>query len=376
LLADFVKALGNIQSNPLASFAVADLVSGNVLYVTGEAKLLFGESARAIQPRSERIITIRVTGYLSMSNALTFGQVGLNTEDSPYSPPIRYLAEEPGHEQTLLESTLLKLNKIDVLAHDLATFTFDVSHPISVKPGQYAIIDCSPFTGRAAYAHMPMPGLETSINDDSIRTWTISSSSDTPTDRIQITMREKKGGAVTGRFFQVVRKAQELRPELLENASELGLEVKLVGVGGQFSHGEESEKFVMVAGGVGITPFLSMLSSMARKTSQKKDVTLIVSTREPTAFAKLVQDALGGSVPNHITLRFIVFSGSALIDKDTLVTSMEKGRLGMSYFKTLGDLSSSEVLICGPRDWEEIVLAGLSNVGVEIENVKREDFVY
>jgi ferredoxin-NADP reductase len=358
----------------LATFAIADFKTGDVLYVTGEARLWFGEHARAIQPRSERIITIKATGYLALANALSFGQVGLITEDSPYSPPIRYLAEEPGHEHNILESTTLKLNKIDMLSQDLATFTFDVSTPITVRPGQHAVIDCAPFVGRTAYAHMPMPGLETSINDDSIRTWTIFSSSDTPTAQIQITMREKKGGAVTGRFFQVARKLKELRPDLLADCRELGLDIDLIGIGGHFVYGLEREKVLMIAGGVGITPFLSMLSSMVRETSQKRDVTLLVSTREPDVMAHLVEAALGGNVPSHLTLQFITFSRTPA--ESSLITIQESERLGKQYFKSMASYLDSEVLICGPQAWEEMVLSGLSDAGFAIDKVKRESFTY
>lgn len=358
----------------MGTFAVADFSTGNVLYVTGEAHILLGEEARAIQPRSERIITIKATGYLALENALTFRQVGGITEDSPYSPPIRYLAEEPGHEQNLLDSISLKLKKIVLLAPDLATFTFDVSKPISILPGQHAIIDCAPFVGRAAYAHMPMPGLETSINDDSIRTWTVSSSSRAPTSQIQITMREKRGGAVTGRFFQIARKLKELRPDLLVDSRVLDLDMNLVGIGGHFMHGEGQAKILMVAGGVGITPFLAMLSSMAQETEVKRDVTLLVSAREPDIFAQLIQTAVGGSVPPHLVLRFITFSQNAA--KNSLITAQETARLSKEYFKSIGDLSNSEVLICGPQKWEEMVISGLAHAGVAIDKIKRENFAY
>lgn len=345
---------------------MANFDTGDVLYVTGEAKLLFGEGARAIQPRSERLITIYVTGYLAMSNALTFGQVGKATEESPYSPPIRYLAEEPGHEQTLMDSTTLRLNKIDLHTPDLATFTFDVSQPITVKAGQHAVIDCSPFVGRAAYAHMPMPGLETSINDDSIRTWTVSSSSDSPTSRIAITMREKKGGTITERFFQVARKLKELRPELLNDARALDLEVNLVGIGGHFTHSERSGNVLMIAGGVGITPFLSMLSSMTRQSNVKRDVTLVVSTREPNVIAKLVIDSLGGNIPSHLQFQLAIATRMKIADKHPLITSLESGRLEKAYFNKLGNLSNNEILICGPKSWEDMVLSGLTQVGVPV----------
>ncbi|GAV98933.1 protein [Lentinula edodes] len=116
--------------------------------------------------------------------------------------------------------------------------------------------------GKPKYAHMA-PSNPKSLNDDRVRTWTVSDSS---THEFALTMREIPGGVVTGALFNLARALAKSRPELLTNTSDLEIRLGLVGFSGSFclpSPAKDSEvKLLWIAGGIGFTPFLRMLKAL------------------------------------------------------------------------------------------------------------------
>jgi len=117
------------------------------------------------------------------------------------------------------------------------------------------------------------------------------------TQTFELTMREKPGGVVTGALFAVARKLKEGMPHVMEDCRVLGMIVRLVGVAGEFVlppvQDPAARKPLFVAGGIGITPFLSMLKAI-RERDEERDVVLLISTREPvTIFPSLQYDLTG-----------------------------------------------------------------------------------
>ena len=107
-------------------------------------------------------------------------------------------------------------------------------------------------------------------------------------------MREKPGGLVTGALFTVARKSTESIPRVIDDCKVLGMTVRLVGVSGNFTlppiqpmSPNVRRKLLFVAGGIGITRFLSMLKPI-RERREERDVVLLMSTREPEVLLNLV----------------------------------------------------------------------------------------
>lgn len=173
-----MNSLGNVQATPLAGLTILDYETGDVLYVTGHARNVLGKEAQSIMPRTNLLTLVSVTGYSFVRDALPVRQVpGSSVIPSPYSPPVRYLAEEKPTTSSAGD-TSLTLARIQLHSTDLATFHFTPSVPVSVRPGQAAIIDMSSFVGARGYQHM-VAGDESSLNDDGVRTWTVSGQSET-----------------------------------------------------------------------------------------------------------------------------------------------------------------------------------------------------
>ena len=91
-----MNSLGNIAITPLASLTFVNFVTGDILYITGEAKTLIGPEAEALMRRQKILTTVTTTGYTFVRNALPLRQdLNVPVARSPYTPPIKFLNEEP-----------------------------------------------------------------------------------------------------------------------------------------------------------------------------------------------------------------------------------------------------------------------------------------
>ncbi|KAJ7092088.1 hypothetical protein B0H15DRAFT_883509 [Mycena belliarum] len=400
----FMTSLGNIEATPLASLTFVDFISGDILYLTGDAQNLVGPDALKLMPFQNSLTTVYVTGFTLVRDALPVRQrTDTSAERSPYSPPIRLLADEVPSASFLskADGATALLAKIDLHSPSIATFTWTSSVDLQIKSGQAIIMDMSPFVGVPGYRHMAQ-NKPTLVNDDSIRTWTVSSSHRPPVTRsFSLTIREKPGGAVTGPLFAIARKLKELKPEILGDSTPLDLRVGIVGVTGDFvlplfadpsssasiSDAElgltvplaapTTRKMLWVAGGIGVTPFLSMLKALrVSPNGTRYDIRFLLATREPDVLLPLINSAMGDGKGSPIDLTLEVFTTEDVSDLGAgIVLRRHIGRLARDFFEE-GELHGRDVYLCGSPDFEKAALAALANGGVPETTVRREGFDY
>jgi len=90
-----MTSLGNVEATPLASLTFVSFKTGDILYLTGNARNLYGAEAQAVMPLQDRLTEIFITGYTFVTNALPAHQdSAFDIQPSPYSPPVKLLAEE------------------------------------------------------------------------------------------------------------------------------------------------------------------------------------------------------------------------------------------------------------------------------------------
>ena len=171
-----MNSLGNIAIMPLASLTFVNFVTGDILYITGEAKTLIGPEAEALMRRQKILTTVTTTGYTFVHNALPLRQdLNVPVARSPYTPPIKFLNEEPssipGHY--FKDTWHVALTKVDLPTQDLAVFRFEIqgASGVEILPGQSAALDFTNFVGPKQCAYMN-PWKPASLNDDRIRTCT------------------------------------------------------------------------------------------------------------------------------------------------------------------------------------------------------------
>lgn len=392
-----VSSLGNIEATALASLTFPSFTNGSLLYVTGIAHNLVGAPAQAIMPSQNALTTIEITGYIFIEDALPVRQrEGTDPQRSMYSPPVKLLKEEQASSTyfSTEDAIHVTLSRIRLHSSDLATFTFESPHKLNIIPGQAAILDFTSLLGASSYRHMASES-PNSVNDDRIRTWTVSwcsswtSVADGVGTAFSLTMRLKPGGAVTGALFSIANKLSAVRSELLEDSRPLGLNVTLFGIAGDFgleppdphegakiadTREEEQmsvqknvpKKLLWIAGGIGITPFLAMLIPSY---SAEYEITLLLSTREPDVMLSLLSDAIEAA-GHEVKLVVHVFSHTEQFES-TLPTSVSlhrhSGRITSSF---ISDFKAECVYVCGPELYEREVIQGV------VGKVRRESFTY
>ncbi|CEL01194.1 hypothetical protein ASPCAL00782 [Aspergillus calidoustus] len=380
----FMSSLGNIEANGVAGFTIVDFESGDVLYLTGTARNLIGDDAREVMSRHASVTVLETTGYTLVSGALPVRQrPGSKVGRSPYSPKVRYLVEEAESEMGGSIAHTARLENATNLSEDLAVFRFRVfSKPgaaaLRIRPGQAIVLDFMDWLGPPQYQHMAdsAPG---SINDDRVRTWTVSSSHEKgDISWFELTMREMKGGAVTGALFDILRKQA-----VGKIGSRVPIDiarpvvVDIVGVSGDFTTGQTQIDALWVAGGIGITPFLAMLDALAKRNEVTGDIKLAISTREPDIMFGLVRDSFE-SLPETVRVTIDLFTRSpvnaslAELQGPNRQIGLHNGRIGPEYWLTIS--KDKDVLICGPNEFGDAAVEGLQAVGIPNEKIQREGF--
>ncbi|KAK4704390.1 translation initiation factor 3 subunit C, partial [Phenoliferia sp. Uapishka_3] len=371
-----MSSLGNIELDPKVGLAFPDFFTGNILYITGDAKNLFDGDAAKVMERCKLVTVVEITGFVFVKNALTARHVaGTEREESPYSPRVRFLIEERQAEGFMsadggsaeVDARLVKAEKI---TDDIGRFEFALSREMSWKAGQYVILDCLDMLGGSVdYQHMTSEGNEKSVNEDGVRTWTISSAPST--DRLTITLRLVPRGTITPRLFRHLSSATALPP----------LTLRLLGIGGSFLLPPTPRKLLLIAGGIGLTPSLAFLGALAKRPADEGgwEVELMVSTKEPGVIVRLVQDALGaGDRPVNLRLRLFSSTTKILVASNgNFEVALENSRISKEViFKSAKNFAPESVYLCGPEAFEKAVMEGLEAAGVKGDLVVREKFTY
>lgn len=385
-----MTSLGNIEVTHLASLTFVSFSTGAILYLTGDADNHVGPDAQKIMPRQNALTSIFVTGYALVNQALPFRQrLYSNVERSPYSPPVRLLASEQLRKGHTSSDASAILTRIQIHHPTIATFTWKPSQKLAIKPGQAVVMDFTSLIGQVPYQHMAASN-PVSVNDDRIRTWTVSGVRDeseaSHSDEFSVTLRAKQGGAVTGAMFTIARRLQELKPDILEDTSDLELRANLLGVSGEFTLPETQKKMLWIAGGIGFTPFLRMFSAITSTGDQPLDIAFVLSTREPEVLLSLVRDALRRRSSQHKIagghrLSINVFTqdkadvGDLRADGWDITVKMHSQRLSVPWLRGIAQaLYDREAYVCGPPEFESVVKEGLHTGGMTF--VRSENFGY
>jgi NAD(P)H-flavin reductase len=282
------QTLGNLVTTPKAGLVFPDFDTGDVLYVTGETEILAGQDAKDLIAHSNLAIKITVKKYKFVRDGLAFrAQRG---ESSPYNPPVRYLATEDklklGGEDTRLRAALLDRQKF---SNTIARLRFRLNGQIKPwQPGQYVALDFSDELDMG-YSHMREDDPK-SLNDDWLRTFTISSHPDDTDGANEFEITVRKNGPVTGYLFSLNTRDP--------------LEIGVQGFGGDFFFAQkETGSVSFIAAGVGITPLLAQVRNLELKrfrlywTNRAEDMALVVDTfkRNP-GLAEVTQLFVTGTI--------------------------------------------------------------------------------
>lgn len=301
------QTLGNLHVRPRVGLCVPDFSTGDVLYLSGEARILVGDESARLLPRTKLAVRMRVEAARLVRDGLPFrGDV---VDYSPYNPPVRRLAAEITHlgetggggGDGKARAAVVLVGR-EVLTPTIARFTFRLEAGAGAAgrtttpwvPGQHVTLDFGPELD-VGWTHMREDD-PASLNDDYVRTFTVSNAPPTPTPppeeeeqqhkgpvEVQITAR--RNGPVTGLLWRWNLRAP--------------LEVGVLGFGGGESFriprgvddaeggadGKEKKAVrrrvdpVFVAGGVGITPLLAQAPGLLAGAGSKARLRVLWSLK-------------------------------------------------------------------------------------------------
>lgn len=310
-------------------------------------------------------------------------------ELSPYNPRV------PGHRlltdnSVAGETTMAQLTNIVRHSPDIATFHFETSQPIHYQPGQYAVLDFSQLN-TVGYRHMA-PDNPRSLNDDYIRTWTMSSAPNLATmigdeltwkdsSKFTVTIKRKTGGLLSTVLHSI------------SSVSQARLTVPLVCTGGEFvlpSGTNKSEKVAFVSGGIGSTPFISMLRGLRQvdRSSAPLSIHWIISvTQAIEALPSILEEFCGSSGQGGASKDGFDLTVSVFLTRETpedgVPASLQylngcqvlfKRLDSQSLTEVVPDLVERKVLICGPDSFMDAVRILCDKMDVPPENVLTEAF--
>jgi ferredoxin-NADP reductase len=233
----------------------------------------------------------------------------------------------------------LTLADVGDVTHNVKTFRFRTPDgspmPFTYLPGQFLTLNIAP------------GGVPTK------RSYTIAS---TPTwrDRIEITVKREDQGLVS-RWLH-----DELR---------VGDEVELEAPSGTFTfNGEGATGVVLIGGGVGITPMMSVVRYLTDITWPGK-IDLILGFRAPRDF--MFREELAELQARNANLSVTVtISRPAGESWEGAVGHIDAALLASS----VPDIATRRAHICGPPSMMDAVKAGLLRLGVAEDQIKTEAF--
>ena len=384
------QTLGNLQANPRLGIAVPDFDTGDVLYATGTTRLLVGAAAAALMPHTNLAVRLRLTAARFVRRGLPFRGAAIDL--SPYNPPVRRLASEGGGQAGADPTAgppggvaTARLVRREALAPGLARFTFRLggvrAGTRAWRAGQSATMDFSAELDHG-WSHMRDDD-PTSLNDDYVRTFTVSgpappaaTGGDNDEDEgggelregteMQLTLR--RVGAATGLLFAAPVRA--------------GLEVPVVGFAGEEGFrllttdaaggGREA---VFVAGGVGITPLLAQAGAVLAGEDGGVGRLRVVWSLRGTELG-LAADAFARAAGLAARTGLFVTGGAGAVDGEAL----ERVK-GAGAAVTMGRVRREDVLGGGegPRKFYVCAGEGMAKVvagWLEGEEVVSESFGY
>lgn len=238
------QTLGNLQTTPFAGITVPDFDTGDVLFITGETKVLVGSDAAALLPHSNLAVKVTVTSARFVQNELPFR--GVPGERSPYNPPVRHTVYERPDNIEKAGSDEASLVAVEQLTPSISRYTFRTESPVQRwKPGQHAVLGFADYLSQG-YKHMSDDD-PLSVNDDYIRTFTVSSHP------------PSKPGNTNVDFDLTIRNVGRVTNFLSRRKPEDGFKLDLKGFGGGFCFSQTDGDKAFIAAGIGITPLLSQL---------------------------------------------------------------------------------------------------------------------
>ncbi len=291
---------------------------------------------------------IRVSGSpkLLLAFGRCFPAAGVRHQTTPIRPnrsriradPVPYMQNDPATGK-IRWSGVLELAEIIEVTHNVKTFRL-----------------VNPAGGKIPFEFLPGQFLTLAIEPSGIptkRSYTIASSP-ACRDWIEITVKREAQGFVSRWLHEGVRPGDAL---------------EVLAPNGTFTfNGNEEESVVLIGGGVGITPLMSVARYLT-ESGWPGDIHLILSFRKPGDY--LFKEEIAALQLRNGRLNVAVI----MSDPRNEQWSGPTGHIDTSFLaSTVPNIGARRVHLCGPPAMMEAVTTALIGLGVPPRRIKKEAF--
>lgn len=358
-----MMSFGNITKDPFAGFSIPiwqNDQSGNerssVIYATCSAQVLAKEEIQDLMRGVNGAVKMWIEDWTFAKNTIPIYAKSPNDIKnleksnvgwSPYNPPVRLLKSEQSKIGISTQSKEIRAEMINAhfWSESVATFTFSVNdREISskFKPGQHIVIDCYDAldTRLTMYAHMAQfKGGEKDLNDDGTRSWTIAYASPSTTNswQFEIVLRRKDRGGVTPTLFRIGKYISEALEEGMKPPP-FKTKMNVLGLDGSSflpvrkATSSNPLQLVYLLSGIGLTPILSHLSSLAKDGEAHANILIILATRKNEAgiMQNIIRNAISrdltsNTIDKRLNIKLILLiSNTELEDESKGVDDLEQ----------------------------------------------------
>lgn len=212
-----------------------------------------------------------------------------------------------------------------------------------------------PSNGKLPFNYLPGQFLTVVVTIDGQpvrRSYSISSS---PTERdyCEITVKREERGAVSRFLHERVHEGDTLQ---------------ITAPSGRFTFtGEESKGVVLIGGGVGVTPMMSAVRYLTKR-SWPHYICFVLAVRRPEDI--IFREELEYLGRRHPNLHVVI----VVEEDDASAGRYVKGRITRQVLESLHDIGTRHVHVCGPPPMMNAVKAILAEMGVPAGQVRTETF--
>lgn len=348
------NTLGNILVNPRAGLLFIDFKTGELLYLTGVAKVTWDSEEQAAFAGAERLVSFTLDEGFIVENAMPIRWGFLN-----YSPSL----EQTGSWQQVEEKIAAreegnvyrnyKVERVESTSESITSFY--------LTPEDGARIDCHK-AGQFLPVEVQPLGVEKPVR----RTYTISNAPNGSHYRLSIKRelppRPELPGGVSSNYFH-----DHIAP---------GSVIRAMSPRGKFTLDESSTRpVVLISGGVGVTPMISMLEQLVKDSAGcgcSRQVWFIHGARNGAeqAFRTHVRELAADWPCLSVHVRYSAPTSNDIESRDY----DSVGHVNIELIKSLLPFDDHEFYLCGPAPFMESVHGGLKSLNVADERIHYEFF--